>query len=251
MAKDIRHLGLPESVSTSLEKLKNDLILAGGSNIAGLLLYGGIARGRYVSGRSDVNLLILLNDTSLEALDAVAPILSAAWRQLRVEPLLLSPHEVAVAAEAFPTKFLDIKNYHLVLHGEAPFASLEVPQERVRVRVGQELQNLSLRLRRRFISISENEGELTLALSEIARPLAVQLGALLAVNGNEVPDEDRTATIFSLAATQFGFDSQTLSRLAALRQQTNAEVDAKTLYGDVLATLEQIVSRVNQWKESR
>src|SRR5260370_25984489 len=84
-APTLEGLGLPAEVSAALGRLREDLGRAAGGNLKGLLLYGGVARGRYRPGRSDINLVVLLADMSAAALQAIAPALRAAWRAARVE----------------------------------------------------------------------------------------------------------------------------------------------------------------------
>jgi hypothetical protein len=56
--------GAPAAVVAALDRLKDELTLAAGQNLAGLILYGGLARGRYRPGKSDVNVIVLLHDAS-------------------------------------------------------------------------------------------------------------------------------------------------------------------------------------------
>src|SRR5262245_54920184 len=84
-------LAAPPDVQARLRELCDELDRAVGPKLAGVILYGGVARGRYRPGASDVNLLILLNDVSAETLAAVAGPLRSAWRAVRVEPLVTTP----------------------------------------------------------------------------------------------------------------------------------------------------------------
>src|SRR5258708_26597152 len=113
--------GAPPAIAAALGQLKNELVRAAGKNLAGLILYGGLARGRFRPGKSDINVVVLLHDASAAGLAAIAPALRTARRAADVSPLILTPAEVQPAAVVFPTKFLDIKNYHVVLHGSDPF----------------------------------------------------------------------------------------------------------------------------------
>src|ERR1051325_10928132 len=122
-------------VRGTLERLREDISGAAGANLAGLILYGSIARGRYRPGKSDVNVVVLLNDTATESLTAIAPVLRAAWRASRVEPFILKLSEVQGMTDVFPTKLLDIQAHHVVLMGEDPFVALEVKRSEER-RVG-------------------------------------------------------------------------------------------------------------------
>lgn len=103
----LEKLGSPGPVTAVLGRFRDDLVRAAGKNLAGLILYGGLARGRFRPGRSDVNVIVLLQELSVPALTAVAPVLRADWREAAVEPMVLTPAEVRQAAAAFATKFLE------------------------------------------------------------------------------------------------------------------------------------------------
>jgi predicted nucleotidyltransferase len=241
--------GAPATVAAALDRLKDELTAAAKGNLAGLILYGGLARGRYRPGKSDINVIVLLHDATAAALAAIAPALRTARRAAGVDPLLLTPAEVARVADAFPTKFLDIKHHHIVLAGTDPFAELEVSRERIRLRVEQELCNLLLRLRHGYIALGSDAAMLTQALARVARPLALGLQALLQLAGKEVPD--RSADIFEAAVAAFGLEREPLARLAELRQNPRPTGDVAALYQGVLAAVARAADTADQMKEPR
>jgi hypothetical protein len=243
-------LGAPPTVAAMLRLFRDDLVRAAGSNLAGLILYGGLARKRFRPGKSDVNVVVLLHDISAPSLAGIAPVLRAAWRGAGVVPLLLTPGEVREAADAFATKFLDIQEHHLVLAGEDPFVGLEVSREQVRLRTEQELRNLLLRLRRRYVALRESPEELTAELAGMARPFALQLGSLLRLAGKPLPAEDHTADLFAAAAAAFELDGNALAQLVALRREGKPIRDAPALAGKVLAALARAADRAAQLKEA-
>jgi hypothetical protein len=245
----LEKLGAPPPLTAMLGLFRDDLVRAAGNNFAGLILYGGLARGRFRPGRSDVNVIILLHDTSVSALEAIAPVLRAAWRGAGVEPMLLTPTEVRQAADTFATKFLDIQEHHLLLAGDDPFVGLEIEREHVRLRAEQELRNMLLRLRRRYVTVGNDPDALTNILGRVARPLAIELAALLRLAGKPVPAVDRTAALFEAAASAFDLDGNTLARLAVLREDSQPVPDAPALYQQVLAVVGRAADRAAQMKE--
>jgi hypothetical protein len=249
MTQAVETLEAPAAVREALRRLCADLARAAGPGLVGLILYGGLARGRFYLGRSDINLVVLLREVSAAMLTAVAPTLNAAWRSIRVEPFILTPAEIPRVAAAFPIKLLDIKDYHVVLHGEDPFATLQVPRAFIRLRVEQELRNLGLRLRRRFLGRTGNPAALAEALSAAARPLAVQLASLLRLAEKEVPAVDRTAAILDLAAVTFGLDRAALAELAGLRAGAQPTGDAAGLYTRVLQAIARAADQAADMKE--
>jgi hypothetical protein len=156
---------------------------------------------------------------------------------------------VPAAAFDFPTKFLDIKRHHVVLAGEDPFAQLEVPRAQVQRRIAQSLRNLLLRLRRRYLGVYDDEHGLRAALADLARPLAIELAALLADGGYPVPAQDRTAAIYAASAQAFGFDASTLAELAALRDGGTI-ASAAALCRRLLALLPALADRVDAMAEA-
>ncbi len=243
--------GVPAEVAAALDRLIDALKRSGGANLEAVVLYGGLARSRYRPGKSDVNVVIVLREASEPTLAAIAPALHAAWREAAVEPLLLTPAELPAVANAFPTKLLDIKNHHLVLHGADPFAGLEVPREHLRLRVAQELRNLLLRLRRGYVASSDDERKSTRMLASMARPFALQLHALLQLAGNGPLSDDRSAAIFSAAAAAFGLEAAPLERLARLRHEPQTKSGVTTLFGDVLKAVARAADLVDAMQEGR
>jgi hypothetical protein len=130
----------------------------------------------------------------------------------------------------------------------APFATLDVPRVMVQLRIAQSLRNLLLRLRRRYAIAYDDVPALKETLIDIARPLAIELLALLHDGGHAVPESDQTSTVFSTAAAALGLDADTLAALAALRADSskdNGRVDAPALFGRVLELLATLADRAD------
>jgi len=240
--------GAPPAIAAAVERLTANLKQAAGSNLAAVILYGGLARGRYRPGKSDINLLVMLHNASASELAAVAPALQTAWREAAVEPMILTPAELPRAAHDFPTKFLDIKRHHMMLAGNDPFVDIEVPRDLIRFRTEQELRNLLLRMRHHFVSVLDDRAALTQVLARTARPFALVLAALLEVAGKKAPEEDHTADIFNAAASAFELPAVPLAQWAALRQSTRYAGDVAALFRDVLEAMSKAASVIERFK---
>jgi predicted nucleotidyltransferase len=244
-AVSLDHLDAPPELRAALTQLRDDLIRVAGPNLAGLILYGGLARGRYRQGKSDINLVVLLNDTQTSTLDTIAPLLRAAWRAWRVEPFILKPAEVARLSVTFPTKLLDIARHHIVLAGVNPFADVQVSREQVRLRIEQSLRNSELRLRRRYLSIFDDAPSLATALADAAASLKVEFAAMLQLVNQDAPSEATTVAVLQTAAETFDLDRETLSRIAALRRDADAADDLPALYDRALAVIARAAEMVS------
>ena len=228
---------LPQDVAATLDGLTSALRAASGENLLGLILFGGLARGRYVPGTSDINLAVYVQDSAAPALDRIATPLQDAWRAKRVEPMIIARGELPRLAIAFPTKILDIQRKHVALYGEDPFEGITVSRENIRARAEQELLNLALRLRRRFLAIHNDGAALAQAATEAAVTLAVNLRALLYLRG-VVSDEFQPAVaVYELAAKTFGLDTELLEALKQSRRSTEASPLTVDQFDRLLSTV--------------
>ena len=220
---DLTQRGAPPDVAAAVQRLTRELADAAGENLAGLVLYGPLARGRYRPGRGDVNVLVLFRDASAASLSAAAPALQAAWREAAVEPFILAVGELPRAAEAFPQRFLDIRHHHVVLAGDDPLAGLTVSRRAVLLRAEQELRSVVMRLRRRYVALHDDPEDLEAVFARAAAPVATALAGMLQLQGHSLADdgpdiEDAPAGLFDQAAAAFDLDREALSVLARLRE---------------------------------
>ena len=244
-SNSVKALQAPVAVATALGHVGDEARAAAGDNLVALVLYGGLARGRHRGPRSNVDLAVVLEDASPERVAEITPLLMAAWRAAHVDAWILARSEIPRLAEVFPTKLLDIRDHHLLLHGEDVFADLEIDRGLLRLRVEQELTNLSLRLRRTLVTLGADPASAAVYLATTARPLAIQLAVLLRLAGRTVPAEDRSAAIFAAAAQAFDLDAEALETLAGLRQGEESVGDVRGLVGrvQVVATRAADVAR--------
>lgn len=238
-------------VKDVLDELCARLVAAGGDNVRSVVVCGGVARGRYVEGRSDVNLVLVLKDASAGALAVLSPALRVAHRAARVEPLILTEAEVKSAADVFPTRFFDIQAHHLPLVGDSPFLGLTISREHLRLRVEQELRNLAMRLRRRFIAAADEPATLASVLRAAVSPLAVELAALLRLRGADALADDTPADVFSAAAAALDLDGGALAELARLKATPTTSPDAAAaLFPRVLAVVTRAAQLADESAES-
>lgn len=233
-------------VMAALARYRQQIREVAANALVSLTLYGGVVRGRYEPQRSDINVLLVLQEITNEMLDRLAPVLRAAWREIRLEPFLLAWNEVPRAAVLFPTKMLDIQRFHHVLDGQEVLSGLEIRRQDLSLRLEQELRNLGLRLRRRFLAIEQDDAALQRALLGTAVPLRVALLAMLDLAGAQLAGEERTAAVYAHAASQFKLDAAALAELSRLRDTGSAGMGGRELYLAVMKTVTQAAEIVTQ-----
>src|SRR5215210_2229176 len=233
-------MGDHPEVDRTLERLVRQLRDAAGANLLGVALYGGLAKGRYTPGISDINVLVVLGDAGLPSLLPLAPVLTAALRDTHVVPFVVTPADLRASAVLFPVKILDIQLWHRLLWGNVYLADIDVQPEPLRLRSLQELKNMELRMRLRVVERQGEPDALWRGLVRNLPKLAVTLEVLLRARGVEVP-ADRPG-VLRQAAQQLGVPVERIEPLAGLRR-SDRRPDDETVrqllanYLDLLAEL--------------
>lgn len=227
-------------IEGALQALVVQLREAAEPNLLGVALYGGLAKGRFTPGVSDVNVLIVVGEAGLDRLLALAPAVTAALRDSRIVPFVATPEDLRTSARLFPGKIFDIQASHRVLWGDVHLAGITVAPEALRLRSRQEIKNAELRLRLRAVERSGDPDALWRGLMASLPKIAVTLETLLRLKGVAVP-ADRPG-LLRLAGREMGIPAERIEPFAPLRRVDRRPEDAEVrrLYGmylDLLASL--------------
>jgi predicted nucleotidyltransferase len=204
---------LPETTRGPMLELKEGLERAAGANLAALIVYGSAARGGFVPGDSDVDLIVVLHDTSIAQLRAISEPLTRARYSARVEPMILKWDNIAAAADVFPLLYDDIRQRHLLLSGRDPFSDLHVSDAHRRLRIEQELREARIRMRRAVVDALGSEATIAGAVARKVKQLRSPLHALLKIKGMD--DDDRLESVLAAAGRAYGLDTAPLLRVTA------------------------------------
>ncbi len=172
------------------------------------ILYGSAARGDFVPGRSDLNLMLIVDDLSPRALAALsAPF--AAWAKSGYDPpLVIGRPEWQRASDVFPIEITDMRAGYEVLRGTDPLAGHEVVPADLRHALERELRGKLLRLRQGYVAAAGETEKLGSLAGRSAGTVMVLLRALLALLGRAVPREP--VELAAAAAAAMGIEGEPL-----------------------------------------
>jgi hypothetical protein len=172
------------------------------------VLFGSAARGDYVPGRSDVNLLLILESVAPAALQSLGPAL-AAWRKGSPQPpLLIARAEWDRANDTFPIELADMRTAYRVLRGADPLAEAAVDRADLRRAVERELRGKLLRLRQGYAAAAGDPALLGEVAGRSAATIMVLLRAILVLLGRAVPPDP--LELAAAAAGAIGIDGEPL-----------------------------------------
>jgi hypothetical protein len=179
-------------MAASMQATLDALLAATDSAVVGsysAVLYGSAARGQYIEGHSDLNVLLVLDRVTPEVLRALGSGLGA-WRKAgHPPPVLFTRSEWERAVDVFPLEVQDMKGAYRVLRGRDPLAGVTVPLASLRAALEREIRGLVQRLRRGYALEHQNPAGLgALARSNVASTLLL-LRALLTLAREEIPND--------------------------------------------------------------
>lgn len=183
-----------------------------GDNLYSCCVYGSAVRGNSIEGVSDINLLIILNQSTAAAHLAVA---RAIGGQTQIDPFVLARRGFERSVRAFATKFASIKRNYRVLFGADPLVKLNVDAELEKFLCEQAIRNLRLRLVYSFITRQQNKAYDKFLVRNITG-MFVQFSEALRLNGIVLPSafEDR----IPILEREYKIDGQVTRDLLALKK---------------------------------
>jgi hypothetical protein len=206
----------------ALDRVRRDLDAAFGEMLLAVALSGEAAGSGYRPRRSVLELAVVLQEVTPDALRRVRPRL-AAWARARVAtPLFLDPRWLASARDAFPIEFLVLREQHVLLHGQRdPFADLPVDREPLRLEVERQLRGKLLHLWEAYLETRGSRRRLRRLLQEAVPSFVWILGGALHLTTGEGPPAARPTdaeTVLAEAERRFGVSLASLRRLERTRR---------------------------------
>lgn len=213
-----------------------------GGNLYSCCVYGSAVRGNAIEGISDINLLIIVNESSSTAHEAIA---RAIGDQPLIDPFVLARRGFERSVRAFATKFASIKRNYRVLHGADPLAEMQVDAALEKFLCEQAIRNLRLRLVYAFVTRQRNKAYDRFVLHNIAG-LFVQFSEALRLQGVVIPQAFEAR--IPVLEKEFKLDGAVLRDLLVLKQQPQrfSEADAVNWH----ARLFPVIDTVLGWIET-
>lgn len=131
----------------TLEELVAQLQKVYGSQLRAVVLYGSAAAGEHIPKRSDYNVLVLVDELTMDHLKTGAAVARAWGEDGNPPPLTLTTDEWRGSSDIFPMEYADILERHRVLYGKPPFDEIEVERRHLRLQLEHESMGKLLKLR--------------------------------------------------------------------------------------------------------
>ena len=218
---------------------------AAASNLESLILYGSAVSGDFNPEFSNLNLLLVVRDPSLAALQALEPAIEWWTGQKQPPPLIVTARELGCSTDVFPIEFMDMQQHHRVLFGDDPIAGLQISPQLHRNQVEYELREKLILLRQHVILAKGKETRLwDLLLRSASSIVTLFRHAHIALGNASLPRRDAVRAL----GDQVGFDASAVEQVLDLRERKmdSRKLDVRDLLSKYLASVEQVIAAVDQ-----
>jgi predicted nucleotidyltransferase len=231
---------LQATLAQAVNALRTEL----GDNLYSCCVYGSAVRGNSIEGVSDINLLVILNQSTAAAHEAVA---RAIGGQRQIDPFVLARRGFERSVRAFATKFASIKRNYRVLFGADPLADLNVDAELEKFLCEQAVRNLRLRLVYAFITRQQNKAYDKFLVRNITG-MFVQFSEALRLGGIVMPAAFEPR--IPILEREYKIDGQVLRDLLELKKAPHrfSDSEAVTWHERVFPGVDAVLAWMeNKW----
>jgi len=147
----MKQLHLPEKIQNILEDFVNRLKDVYKDGFISLILYGSAASGEFIAGYSNIDLAIILKDTSLENLAKIIKVIN--MPKFRIfNPVFFTEEYIKSSIDVFPIEFLDMKENYSLIYGKDVLKNLNIDIRNLRFQCEHELKANLINIKRLYLN---------------------------------------------------------------------------------------------------
>ena len=219
-----------------------------GEDLSSVVVYGSYVAGNYRHKSSDINLLILLQSCSPDALERFGRDGRSLLKKHRVTPLILTTAEFTASADVFPMEYMDIIASHKVLFGEDPTEHVQFSHKNLRHELEHQLRGALLSLRQLVLAARGRKRLLAAELKSWAGPMAAIFRGLLRLRGVEDVATDYSALIEQVNTV---YELQPGPFLSLLSMREGGGGNPVELVSELLLRLEHLIAVIDAYEVDR
>lgn len=177
---------LPKHLEQGLQDFTQRLVTNLSANLYACILYGSAVRGDFAAQSSDINVLIILNESTPAAHDVIADAISV--NDIRIDPLIIGRAGMKRNFEMFGSKFLSISRDFRILYGSDPFKGFDIDKKILRFLAEQSLRELRMRAIRAYVLYSRDRLQYVRFINRMRSSIFIGLSDIVRLtNETDVP----------------------------------------------------------------
>lgn len=213
-------------------------------DLKSVILYGSAASGEFLKENSNINLLVILANASLENLGKVAPLINA-YKYRFIDPLFFSEEYMVGSLDVFPIEFLDIQENYKVIFGKDVIGYLKIDIKNLRFQCEQELKVKLIKLKNEYLR-TRNKIYLRDRLFKSVNSIVHILRNVLRLKGKKPAYQKED--VLNEVSWEFSIDTTNIANILDARRK-NLRLNAKKideLFVGLVRDLEIIIAIIDK-----
>lgn len=239
----MQDLKLPQNLKENTQEFIQELKDIYQKGLISAVLYGSAASGEFVDTRSNINMLVVLENTDLDNLKRASRITN---KFKMINSLFLTERDIRNSLDIFPIEFLDMQENYRILYGKDVLGDIVIDIRNLRFQCEHELKSKLINLRQSYLRIYKDKLLLCNLLSKSFTSILHILRNVLRLKGRK-PSYIKQDILKELA-TEFPINELVWeSLLAARNKQIKLSGKAlQDLFADFIKDLEKIIDIVDK-----
>ena len=208
---------LPKNIAPVVQIFAEDIRSRLDDTLDSITLIGSVVTSDFIAGVSDINSVVLVKETGITMLDALASLGRRYGKKNIRAPLVMTTENLMRSLDVFPIECLDIKLIHRTIYGPDTFESLTIEKPMLRIQCERELKSKLINMTRSYVAAAGDREALTHLLLGTTTGLFPLLRALIVLADNTAPRE-RTSVLETLA-TLYGISLDCVQAILSMRAQ--------------------------------
>lgn len=237
-------LNLPKKIRNILEDFVNRLKDAYKDGFVSLILYGSAASGEFAARHSNIDLALILKDTSLENLTKIVKVVNAPKFRI-FNPVFFTEECIGSSIDVFPIEFLDMKENYSLIYGKDVLKNLNIDMRNLRFQCEHELKAILINIKRLYLNNRTKNALSALMFKSFTSSMHL-LRNILRLKG-KIPPYVKEELIKEIAR-EFKLDETVFSRIYSLKKGNMrlAYKDVEDLFFSFAEELEKAVNIVDK-----
>lgn len=214
-------------------------------NLLSVILYGSAASGEFREEHSNLNILVILQNSDWEDFKRVSPFINQ-HRFRMIRPLFLSEEYIRSSSDVFPIEFLDMKENYKVLTGKDVLKDVSIDTKNLRFQCEQELKAKLISLKHLYLRIKKDKLALKNLLFKSFTSVMHILRNVIRLKGKTPPYLKQD--ILKAVALEFQIDLDAWQKIfAAKNKQIKLRgIESEQLFTALVRDLEKIAHLIDR-----
>jgi hypothetical protein len=229
-----------------VESYGRQLLETSGRNVVSLVVYGSATGTDFIPGRSNINLLVVLERLGFAELRDYLKLAAKGGKGRVVAPLLLTREHIQSSLDVFPIEFWEMKDNHLVVYGQDVFEDMTIDPKDLRLQCEREIKSRLIRIRQAYLELGRKAVGLKGLLEDSLTSILPIMRNVIRLKGKApaVKKED----IITELSQELDVQGDSFRRILKLKSQKKPpkQAELEAVFSDYLQQLQQLAKVVDE-----